>query len=378
MGWRLLVSGSVGGIDVTSMTYFNMTESAAKAPTLTPTCPVIGKGGIFTVGAGCNTGVFTEEYVQIEGVTFGCLTFDAALSILCTGFNYATLLVQDIPVFGNISLDLSVTFTLDNKAIGKCFTMTVLDTQCLTLEFNPTFAVLELYGFSFEAVFGGVTISDVTELSASSKLMSGSTTYSYLNGPAVGFLTPWTGVIGCSPDPLCDPCADSICSIYAAIGHGYWVFNCLPLERYQLWEKLSIEVDADACCGGAFGVSIDTYFGEYEELSWVAYAVQNETLADAASITDTYYLYGTDANKAYWELSTYKHTAVDAEDCPNDEAVLFDKGYAGSTDQTTLFNWAKTTIDLSVGVGTNVELTFGFNIGAFGFDSFDFGFTWSF
>jgi hypothetical protein len=50
----------------------------------------------------------------------------------------------------------------------------------------------------------------------------------------------------------------------------------------------------------------------------------------------------------------------------------------GSADQTTLFNWAKTTVNMSVGISSSVELTFGFNIGAFGFDSFNFGFTWDF
>jgi hypothetical protein len=59
------------------------------------------------------------------------------------------------------------------------------------------------------------------------------------------------------------------------------------------------------------------------------------------------------------------------------DTVSWQTGYADGA-QTTLFNWAKTTVALSVGISSNVEFSAGFAISVYGVDSMSLGFKWSF
>jgi hypothetical protein len=124
----------------------------------------------------------------------------------------------------------------------------------------------------------------------------------------------------------------------------------------------TISIDEDACCGGLFGVDIKTYFGDKETLQYVGYAVFP-------------------AGGTSWVL-TYLLAALGYTAPPAPTAACFDlvvpfKGYV-ATGATQLFNWAYTTVEFSVGMGSNLTLNLGAGISAFGWEdlSLGFEFTW--
>jgi len=79
------------------------------------------------------------------------------------------------------------------------------------------------------------------------------------------------------------------------------------------------------------------------------------------------YLYGT--------TGATKTTAPDTTKVY--DRVYFSSGYVDDT-AATLFNWAKTEVDASVGVASNITLDLGFNVSAFGWESLEVGFTFDF
>jgi len=362
MGWRLLLGGSIGGMDITSYTYFNLDEMDQDAYLAgvvgsPSTCPIIGKSGYFSVGSGCNTGLFTEEYLTVEGISFGCATVNAALKILCgTGFDSLKLLVEDIGL-GNWGLfTFAITFATTDKAVATCIELTPLAGPCFTVELGgisgTSIESISINGFKFSSTFGGVTFTDYTELNIASKLMSTSTAWTYLNGPTqVGFLVPFTG-------------KNAACTGYVTSAEKLYEVKCLATERYKLWEKFVIDVKADACCGGLFGLNIATSFGDQEVLDYAAYAILP---ANSNTYGTPVYLVGSTG-------ATFTNpTGTPA----THEIVTWKSGYATGV-ATTLFNWAKTSVALSVGLSSNVTLSAGFDISVYGWDKMTFGFKWSF
>ena len=88
------------------------------------------------------------------------------------------------------------------------------------------------------------------------------------------------------------------------------------------------------------------------------------TGATSADVTS---LYGTVPTGTFGTITAKTH-----------DYVSFNKGYKADTTVKTLFNWAETSADLSVGVGSNITLTLGFDISAYGWESLDFGFDFTF
>jgi hypothetical protein len=355
MGWRLKVAGSFGAVDVTSYTYFNMTEGfASQASNLS-----IAKSGVFTVQDGCD-GNFVEQYLTLEGFTFGCASVDIGLKITCTGFHSIAFLVQDIALGGFATFDFEITFTTSDKAIVTDINMVVPGFDCIVLEvgFNGDYAGklnttnvidnITIHGIKFEQTWAGITFTSITELDAASKLMSGSTAYTYINDAStfLGYI-PYVATLG-------------------DIDDGLWEAWCSPVERFKLWESFIIDVNADACCGGLFDLTITTDFGIHEELVWAGYATIQLGAVDYILVNDM--LIGVFAD------------GVDPDDASavtTIDAVLPITVWAASGD-TTLFEWARTNVVLGVGIGTNVELAFGFGISAFGWEALSAGFEWSF
>ena len=369
MGYRLKLTGSFGGVSVTSFTYFNMWELDYDAFigtfTYMPDRPVLGKSGYIWVDANC-VFPFTEQYLLVEGFTFGCVTLDIGLSILCGGFADIEFLVTGISIGGWATFDFSIKFTEDTKTVATAIEIVMPAFDCITLELgfgSDVYGVVTdnvidnvtIHGFKFATTWNGITFTSITELSASSKLMSSSVAYSYIyHSDVEGFLLPFVG----------KSLADA--AVYNVIADDLWYAYCQATERFKLWEKFVIDVDADACCGGLFDLTITTFFGDHEELLWAGYATY---LGTATAVNDTITLYGIAGDAYAYVARTAPTTARDA--------VSYKTVWAGGTD-ATLFNWAKTSVDLGVGVGANIALTFGFDISAFGWESLDVGFKWSF
>jgi hypothetical protein len=363
MGWRLKVVGSFGAVNVTSLTYFNLTETTNAYEAYSGLH--IGKSGEISVLTGCAF-PFVEEYLTIEGFTFGCATIDIGISILCTGFNDITFLVSDISLGGWAMFDFAITFGTDSKTVDTSITLVTPVFDCFVVEMGfgsgawgeiTTNVISDIYvhGFKLVQTFAGIKFTSITELDKASLLMSGYSDYAYLSGgEQLGFLSPFFGkaLVG----------GDATTPVYNVIADKLYMSNCVATERYQLWEKFVIDVDADACCGGLFDLTVATFFGNHEELVWAGYAVYT-TASTTGTVTT---LYGLDADKYAYGTSTVTR-----------DTASFKTVYKADT-EVTLFDWAKTSVDLGVGIGTNIGLTFGFDISAFGWESLDVGFKWSF
>ena len=380
MGWRLKVAGSFGAVDVTSYTYFNMTEADSREIH----CPALGKRGVFTVQAGCNTG-FNEEYLLLEGFGFGCASVDVGLKITCTGFNSIEFLISDVSIGGFMTMDFKLGFTLDTKSYDFCISLDALTVDCFIVELGfgssgyVTSTVIDnitVNGVGFEYTWNGIAFKSYTEFTVASDLISpesgasGAESWSYVNGcTVVGLWMPFTG--GDCGVVDCDPCIDPV---YTCIDFDddFDALSCYTLDRYKVWEKFVIDVDADACCGGLFDLTVTTLFGDYEELDYVVYNVWDTSAGVYLGEVPAYGAAPTGGDALEWD-------GYAGADAPDDGCDIVDvaSAYTAGT-QTTLFNWAKTEVDLGVGIASNITLTLGFDISAFGWESLDFGFEWTF
>jgi len=376
-GFRFTISGSAGGMTITSYTYFNLFEyknSLWNAILGLPACPTIGMSGVYEIyDAGCGVG-FNEEYITVEGFTFGCATIDLALDITCYGFGSLTALVQDVQIGGWLDLDFAITFTTSSKSFASCLAFTGMTTDCYTIEIGSasgptivgsTIGDITIHGVGLSYEWDGITFASYTELTKYSALFSSSTKWTYLNGHnTLGFLVPYVGIKTLAVVGDCDTdCVDAVYWEYEDV----FTLKCVPTKRFRLWEKFQIASSADACCGGAFAFTLDTYFGEAEELLWYGYAFADtgETEYD-----DAVTLYGLAAD-AY--VFADRSSAAKHEGAVSAVAV-----YAADADLTTLFGWAKSTVSVSLGIGSNFTVTVGGAIDAFGWESLDFGFTATF
>jgi hypothetical protein len=244
------------------------------------------------------------------------------------------------------------------------------ENDCFTIEFgfndsaNPTDSTsitsINFYGIGFIYAWDAITFTSYTELGVNSGLFSTAGAWSYVNSSTTNsYLIPYTG--------RSDACTAT--ATYFTVEDGWYELNCVYTERYKLWEKFMIEIDGDACCGGALDLTISTWFGDHEVLDYVAYDVIEA--GDLAPGSMTHLLPAT--------TTTTVPVATDDLDAGDEELydiVTFKTGYlAGGT---TLFNWAKFAVDASVGVASNITLELGFNVSAFGWESLDVGFLFEF
>lgn len=366
-GWRFKVAGAIGDITATSYTYFNLSETDVS----TTYCPAVGKSGSISIVAGDCDPSFYEEYILLEGIALGCATIDAGLSILCTGFNYVAFVVSDVAIGGWLELDFGLKFTTTTKSTDFCFVVAMPESDCLTIEFglndsaNPdtsgSIDSIDFYGIGFTYAWEAITFSSYTELNANSALFSTAGAYDYLNGSTTNsYLVPFTG-----RDNPCVLEGVAEDATYYEVSEGYYELKCVYTERYKLWEKFMIEIDGDACCGGALDLTISTWFGDHEVLDWVYYdyVVNNTTTVTG----ETTLLAGTG--------TPTKTTAPSSSKIY--DRVYFSTGYVAGTD-TTLFNWAKFAVKASVSMGSNMTLSLGFNVSAYGWKSLDVGFLFEF
>jgi len=399
-GAKITLSGSVAGLDITSYTYFNLKESDKRSAF----CPELGKRGVFYIPvAGCGV-AFTEEYVMFEGLTFGCVEFSAGLKILCTGFDSLKLVANGIDLGGWATLNIGIIFTTNHKGLDLCLTMNELSFSCITVEVgfgdaNFGYVVsgpspgtlkidsIQIHGFGITTEVGAVTFSSFTELDIYSQLFSagsdvprlGIYDWMYLEGNTLAaFAVPFAGISKYT-SAVASVCTDGVWSNggadtpasfqYVQVHDGYFEVVCVATERYKLWEMFQISIDEDACCGGLFGVDIVTYFGDKEKLAAFAYDVLDATDGKNEGAVVTVVV----ADNSY---ATYV-TQGDADAAMCVDSVAWDTLYI-SAGTTQLFNWAYTTVEFSVGMGSNLTLNLGAGISAFGWESLDLGFefTW--
>jgi len=409
-GSRLQLAGSVGGMDITSFTYFNMTESDNVADTLTG-CPVLGKAGDYAVAAGCGVG-FIEEYFMVEGIPFCCnTTLDAALKLVCpeesetltcvgadtilkaqtygstvavpiyfpswdqectftsaiVGFEYLQLLVKGIQFIpGFFDLTASVKFTTTAKefslcgvpsfGLDTCFSMTLLPNWEEDEAHNGIankFTGIDIKDISLTCEFPGATATFKTVLydlpTNALKTISSDT--------MLRFLVP------ASCDAYCPPIrdADSDKDLTDADDGIYLEYWDTPKYKYYAWESFGIVLAGDACCGGAYEIAIDNYIGkEYEA---------NPEFCGCICIDgdEMYYVEDeTTGEKTVWDRDTFYCTW-------NKEA-----NYTEAGQLSQLFSWMATDVDVSVSLFSNFTLTVSADVSFRGWEIFNlgFGFIW--
>ena len=401
-GFRLKLAGSVGGMTVTSFTYFNMTESDAAADTASG-CPTLGKAGDYAVAAGCGVG-FTEEYFMVEGIPFCCdITLDAALKLVCpgvsetltcvcedellktitmpdqttvdiylpswdedctftpavVGFEYLQFLVKDIPFIpGFYDLTVSVKFGTTTKEFALCGVPSFgLDT-CFSITLIPNweedeshngipnkFTGIDIKDFSLTCEFPGAEVTFTTVLydlpTNALKTIS--------SDEMLRFLVP-TGCAAWCP-PIWDADGDGdLTDTDDGIFVEYWD---TPKYKYYAWESLGIVLDGDACCGGSYEITIDNYIGkEYEA---------NPEFCGCICI------------EGY-----EKECCCEVEEAVYHCEFTKDANYTEVGQLNQLFSWMATDVAVSVSLFSNFTLTMGADVSFRGWEIFSlgFGFIW--
>ncbi len=401
-GFRLNLAGSVGGMNFTSFTYFNMTESDKKADTDSG-CPVLGKKGNYAVAAGCGIG-FIEEYFMVEGIPFCCnTTLDVALKLVCpeesetltcvcedellkeyvmpdgtlipiylpswdedctfttavVGFEYLQFLVKDIPFIpGFYDLTASIKLTTDEKefalcgqpsfGLDTCFSMTLLANWKEDESHNSIankLTGIDIKDFSLTCEFNGATATFKTVLydlpTNALKTIS--------SDEMLRFLVP-TGCAAWCP-PFEDDGDGDLTGPDDGIHLEYWE---TPKYKYYAWESFGIVLAGDACCGGAYEITIDNYIGkEYE--------------ADPEFC-------GCICIKDYEKECCFLDPAEPVYYCEFTQ----DANYTEVGQLNQLFSWMATDVNVSVSLFSNFTLTVGSEVSFRGWEIFSlgFGFIW--
>jgi hypothetical protein len=398
-GAKFTISGSFAGATITNYTYFNLSEYSyndyqtiiVEAPkTYIKNSLKMSGSLIGLVCPGCNV-MFTRNYTLIEGlVPFGdCLTVDLAIDFTCCGFGGIGILFTDISLgcCWDLSFDFLIEFATTSKTMTLEPSMTFAN-GCFTIiaEVDGTgnaFTGIQLEGLSYSHAFNGVTVSFAATWDYyDNPLISWNSQITHNGASKVFFWKPDTHLLGAAVD---------------IDGKGDYVLDyayCTK-EVATVINKLSLDFDADGCCGGLFDLDVDTYFGNI-----AAYTLQN--------IYGTYYV-DEDFDTALWdyevdflgsdnEYSDYRLyvedptagsvTAVDAacDPCPapadapifKDSLKLYkDYGATGIT-LGSMLGWVETDADIVFGVGSNISLGLGLDVAWWGWQniSFSIEFIW--
>ena len=401
-GFLFKAAGTAGDMTITSYTYFNLTEAAAKTA-----CGACGysfarKGAYKIANAGCDV-TFTEEYLTIEGLSFGCATVDVAVSIGCSGFSSLKVLINDFDLgfcCSGITIDGLLTFTTSSKTftIAPCVTMRDV---CLEFEVALSYAAnainaLNIYGVSFEQTWNGITFTSKTAFDIDKSCLFGKTGKSVTDASKqIQVLVPLTGLYTCAEATCPIGCEGGECTttknhvpsiILATTGEGFYTPWCIYTEKYVVWEAFSVAVDGDSCCGGAFDLTVDTYFGTKKCLDYWVWRYQFYAL------TPTAYDYD-DTEGFDVVLGTFDPAdtiAFATADAPDDisadglasgvtyEEDLTKKAYYADSAGATLFAWVQTDVALNLGIGSAWTLTGGMSVDAYGWNSLSFGFEFEF
>jgi hypothetical protein len=375
-GWRFKASGSAGGINITSYTYFNLSEGFT-----TDSCKqsLVKKGTYTIASADCDV-TFTEQYIYIDGFTFGCAENIAiGLDITCTGFQWIAFEVDDLDLglcCSGITADFQIKFGTLTKVASLCFAFEVKETSCFEFSVSLDYSGYSITGFTIDSVslehtWNGITFSSETLFGSYSSTITDAANQ-------ILFMVPRTGVKNA---------AGTVIPNDADATPRYFDAHCYYTEKYEVWESFTVASEGDSCCGGAFTFSITTSFGTKKTLDSFAWDYQFE---DGTVDSHDWYLYdAVVAGTLPTVAGTSGGTDVDGDGAVDDilfpvtspdteaEACVYGAKYvAAASDQ--LFQWASTDVDLSIGIGSAWSLTFGLDIDVYGWNSLAFGFEFTF
>jgi len=412
-GWRLSMSGSFGGATLTGRAYFNIADPFGDLlgfynvyspyPCCATFADMFVESGYWSIVCCDCIARFTELDIIVEDVAFGCASFSGMVTFDCCGFDDVVFLVEDIGLgcCWDLGFDLLITFDELTKTLDICPDITFANT-CFTIEAcvvtndsgsaadETGFEItgIDIYGLTFEWALNGVTFKSVTSFDLSKKPLLGD--YGYISSPNKIYVwQPDTTLTSATfaYDHDADTCAVSgIDYPVESDGSGFYELTSFSCERAYPWESFSIVVDGDACCGGAFDITAAFYFGDVKELTdldgWYVYNLHNTT-------ADSVLFYGdgvTDDGTGITDNYTHSQTSwagVGCDCCPCDDCsfaldtVVWVADY-DSKGANRLFDWLRTDLDVTLGLGSGFELIFGADLSLWGWDDLTIGFEFTF
>jgi len=405
-GWKLTGSGSFGGATLTARVFFNLQDDWGDYNGMmgyygytTYVADTFLESGDWALVCGDCISRFTGLTLLLEDVSFGCTSFSAGVEFDCCGFEWAKFLIEDVSLgcCWDLNFDLLITFTPLDKTLSLDPDITIAN-ACFTIDaavVADTTGDFEIQGIDIYAVgltysWNGITFTSDTSFDIAKHPILGS---AYYSGVVYSPTKMWVwqpdrhmteATFTVADDGTCTLDADPDYAVEPN-GTGYYVLTGISCEKAEAWEKLVIDVDGDTCCGGLFDLTAAIYMGDVYKLTdlegWYWY-----TAAGTHSYVDTpVHFYG-DAASAPTEptYTTAWQAGTDCDCCPCEEGCSFtidnvdwNKTW-GTTDTERLFDWIETDVDVVFGVGSNFDLTFGFDITCWGWEDFTFGFEFTF
>ena len=416
-GWKFTLSGSLAGATATSYTYFNLREYMyndymALLGYTTYTKNVLKKyGSIYGLACDGCVPFFYEEYILIEGLAFAdCLTVDMGLMFTCCDFQWVGFLLRDIGLgcCWDLGFDLffkfettakTVTFEPEITLANACFTLDAAVTYSAT---SGTFSItgIEIEGISYTHDFNGVTVTfaqtwDYTD----NPLIGTASTITHWNGNYLYFWKPDANETDNSVLPVAP--ATTVPGAIDSTGAGAYVLTAIGCSKEiaTVYNKLSLDFDADGCCGGLFDLDVDTYFGSiatwdleavygtyyWDENNNGAYLGANEVIEylGAAWGYADYVLVTSSTTDVVPAASVYVAGETECNECPTADTINESSklvGFYGNTGtaKTSLLGWVETDAEIVFGVGSNISLGLGLDVNWWGWDniSFSIEFTW--
>jgi len=398
-GWLFTVAGSFGNVTLTSYTYFNLQPTDLIELDISDSFSFDLTD--YTVVEADQVVRFSHEVLVLEGLTLGCIEADAYLWIsCCAGFEHLFLHFTDVPVICcGITTDFAIDFSLQNKYV-QLYPSIAGDWLCwtptLSLNWDGTSVIdgITLDAIEVEVALNGITFSSKTTFgSYMDTIDSGNTTDYFFFVPSL------PATVGAIPSVLDD-------------GSGFYeVYEVnVANDYYETFEYFKVEIDGDSCCGGAFDVTVQTWFGQHFTADLAEFGYWYETnMTDAGvpgtgmdhgqgfyfdNVAGVVYHYDEDIALAWYpgcgfiavnvtDVAYADLLGVDGVPVVYTAATAVETLVTAETTVATattgrLFEWAKTAVDASVGIGANFSLTFSLAIDAYGWDSAGFGFEYTF
>jgi len=403
-GAKFTISGSFGGATITNYTYFNLVEYSdwgVSAYDVDHIATKLLMSGVIDdlACAGCGI-AFTRNYTLIEGLSpFGdCLTVDVAVDFSCCDFEGLSILFKDIAIGWGVDFDFLVTFTTSSKTMSFEPEFTIAGGDCFTIVAEiamdgQTIDGINFEGLSYSHVFNGITFAFAATFDYANNPLVGS--YGYLSNYSNSELHFWKPDVNAT-----DNTTVAATGAITSAGLGSWtmVDIACAYDRAYVKNEISLDYASDACCGGAFSFSIDTYFGDiytytldavYGTYYWDAnndgaFLGSEEVIeflgadwgyADYVALTD---VTSTEPLATNTSVSTDPCVLCAAADGIAESSKLVGHYTKTASSAGSLFGWVESDVEVSMGLGSNFTFTLGLDVAWYGWGEFSVGLEFAF
>jgi hypothetical protein len=234
-GFAIRLSGSIGGLDITSITELGARVRDEDYGGITIVHAASGLYRTYDTNPLVPGQGFTGERITLSGLECRCADeTKGSLYFTCSGFGSLTLMVEGIETnLPWLSLDAELVFQIQTKSLVLVPRLTVGQIACLHVYAdlvtggggNAPIEGISVYGLELSCKIGSATFRDLSVLDPSRYAIT---------TPAYG--------------SVIERIADAIDA-----GHEYYP---------DYWEMLSLDIPIGGCCGGTSSVTIYTYFSQ--------------------------------------------------------------------------------------------------------------------